>query len=361
MNPEVPKKAPKPRAVLSGTRELLNTLFVMTPNAYVRLESDNVRVEADKQLLVQAPLHHLGAIVLFGPNLVSPALISRCAEEGRAITFLDANGRYHARVVGRTTGNVLLRQAQQQASADVSQAVRIARNMVAGKMQNERAALLRAGRSVKAPEVASALRQGAERVGALLAELPSLSSMDAIRGHEGQSANVYFALFDSMITAQRTDFKFNGRNRRPPRDRVNALISFLYAMLANDCTSALEGVGLDPQFGYLHVLRPGRPSLALDLMEEFRTPCCDRLALTLINRKELAPDAFDIRPGESAMLNDTGRKQVVVAYQKRKQLEVEHPFLKQRAPLGLFPHLQARVLARHLRGDLADYVPFTPR
>jgi len=198
-------------------------------------------------------------------------------------------------------------------------------------------------------------------VGIMLTALQGLSSLDDIRGHEGHAANVYFGLFDRMILAQRTHFKFNGRNRRPPRDRVNALISFLYALLATDCTSAVEGVGLDPQFGFLHAIRSGRPALALDLMEEFRTPLCDRLALRLINRRELGPDAFDVRPGESVMLNDAGRKAVLVAYQKRKQTEIPHPLLKADAPLGLFPHLQARILARHLRGDVETYVPFVPR
>jgi CRISPR-associated protein Cas1 len=349
------------RGVMTGTRELLNTLFVMTPGSYVRLETDTVCVEADGALLVRAPLHHLGGIVVFGANMVTPPLLMRCAEEGRCVTFLDHNGRFRARMVGHTTGNVLLRDAQQAALRKMERASGIARAMVAGKMHNERAALLRAARETRNEESADALRRGADQIGLGLVGLPEAETLDAIRGCEGQSANVYFDLFDHMILAQRTHFGFGGRSRRPPRDRVNALISFLYALLSNDCTAALEGVGLDPQFGYLHVIRPGRPALALDLMEEFRTPMCDRLALGLINRREIGPDAFEERTGGAVMLNEKGRKQVIVAYQKRKQTEVEHPLLKQEAPLGLFPHLQARVLARHLRGDIPAYVPFVPR
>jgi CRISPR-associated protein Cas1 len=349
------------RGVLAGTRELLNTLFVMTPGAYVRLDTENVRVEVEGKAVTQVPLHHLGGIVVFGANLVTPNLLIRCAEEGRSVTFLDANGRYRARMVGQTTGNVLLRKAQQDGCREGDKCAGVARAMVAGKLQNERAALLRAARETKSPEDSEKLRTGADLVGVLIQSLPGIRSLDDLRGREGQAANIYFDLFDRMILAQRTHFGFHARTRRPPRDRVNALLSFLYALLATDCTSALEGVGLDPQFGYLHAIRPGRPALTLDLMEEFRTPLCDRLALSLINRREIGPDAFDVRPGESVLLNDAGRKAVIVAYQKRKKMEVEHPVLNQSAPLGLFPHLQARILARHLRGDVPAYAPFVPR
>ncbi len=349
------------QGVLAGTRELLNTLFVMSPNSYIRLETENVRVEADGKVLMQTPLHHLGSIVLFGANLITPPLLMKCAEEGRTVTFLDANGRYRARLSGQTTGNVLLRKAQQDAYRDPERTAGIARAMVAGKMQNERAALLRAARETKSEEDSVMLKTGAEQIGILILGLPGAKTLDDIRGHEGQAANLYFDLFDRMILAQRTHFGFHARSRRPPRDRVNAILSFLYALLANDCTGALEGVGLDPQFGYLHSIRPGRPALTLDLMEEFRTPLCDRLALTLINRKEIGPDAFDVRPGESVLLNDAGRKLVIRAYQERKKTEVEHPVLDQSAPLGLFPHLQARILARHLRGDIPAYAPFVPK
>ena len=345
----------------AGTRELLNTLFVMTPGAYVRLENETVRVDIDGDTRVRVPLHHLGSIVTFGALAVSPGLMMRCADEGRAITFLDMSGRFRCRVVGRTTGNVLLRAAQHAAMIEAVQCAAIARALVAGKLHSERGVMLRGAREAMDTAGAERLRAGAEQIARLLEALPAAEHLDEIRGYEGQAAAVYFAAFDAMISSQRTDFRFDTRSRRPPRDRLNALLSYLYALLANDVTSALEGVGLDPQFGYLHAPRPGRPALALDLMEEFRAPFCDRLALTLVNRKTLTAGDFDERPGGAVLLGEDGRKKVVGAYQQRKQRDVQHPFLKQSAPAGLFPHLQARILARHLRGDTDMYVPFVAR
>jgi len=205
------------------------------------------------------------------------------------------------------------------------------------------------------------LSEAAKLLAEYLSELQFARNLDEIRGYEGQATAGYFAVFDQMILTQRTHFKFSERNRRPPRDRMNALLSFLYAMLVNDCVAAAEGVGLDPQMGYLHAIRSGRPALGLDLMEEFRSVVADRLALNLVNRQQIKPEHFDIRPGDAVMLNDEGRKLVLTAYQKRKQKEVEHPLCKTKTPLGLIPHLQARILARHLRGDLTDYLPYYPR
>jgi CRISPR-associated protein Cas1 len=236
----------------------------------------------------------------------------------------------------------------------------ISRAFVAGKLRNQRQILGRAVREAKESERAERLRSALDGIGALLVSLSEQESIDAVRGVEGQAAAIYFETFGDLLTVSTEEFAF--RTRRPPRDRVNAVLSFLYALLSSDCAAACEGVSLDPQFGFLHALRPGRSSLALDLMEEFRPVLADRLALTLINRRQLRPEHFDERTdaGESVLLTAEGRRAVLTAYQERKQEETIHPLLKDKAPLGLLPHLQARLLARHLRGDLAAYMPFTP-
>ena len=345
---------------MAMTRELLNTLFVMTPDAYVRLDHDALKVEAGGVKLAQVPLHHLGSVMLFGNAMISTQAMHRCAQEGRAINLMDYGGRFKARVVGPVCGNVLLRQAQYEAFRDDERAVAIARAIVAGKIKNSYQSVMRAAREAKSEGDAEALRTCGKGLGALLESLPLQKATDNVRGVEGQAAALYFEVFGLMITSGPDEFSFRLRTRRPPRDRVNALLSFLYALLTADCTAACEGVGLDPQFGFLHVLRPGRPALALDLMEEFRPLLADRLALTLINRKQVRPEHFEAREkaGESVLLTEAGRKIVLGAYQTRKQEEVPHPLLKEKAPLGLLPHLQARLLARHLRGDLESYPPF---
>lgn len=343
------------------SRELLNTLFVMTQGAYVHLEGDTAKVEAEGKTILQTPLHHLGAIITFGNVMMSPQLMHKCAAEGRTIAFLSATGRFLARVVGPVSGNVLLREAQYSAYVYADRCARIARSIVAGKIHNMGSVLRRGARETSNADAQAVLSSANERLSNHLQDLRSASNIDGIRGYEGQASADYFAAFDAMILAQKTDFRFASRNRRPPRDRVNALLSFLYALLNNDCIAAAEGVGLDPQIGYLHALRSGRPALALDLMEEFRPVLADRLALSLINRRQIKPEHFDVRPGQSVLLNEEGRKLVITAYQKRKQTEVSHPMLKISTPLGLVPHLQARILARHLRGDLPDYFPYYPR
>lgn len=347
--------------------EFLNTLFVLTEGAYVHLDGETVRVESQGTKLKQVPLHTLGSIVVFGLVSISPYLMRRCAEDGRAISYMDINGRFLARVVGRETGNVLLRKAQFVAHSNHQSSCDIARSIVAGKLQNSRGVLARAVRDnrdmtdgSRSDDRSTRLQTSLDEIAILLKQLPVAASLDTIRGIEGNAAANYFEAFDSMILQQRTDFRFDGRSRRPPRDRVNALLSFLYALLANDCRAAVEAVGLDSQIGFLHALRPGRQALAMDLMEEFRAPIADRLALTLINRKQVNGEDFKVRPGDSVLLTEDGRKKVIVAYQKRKQTLVTHPCLKSKIPLGLIPHLQARILARHIRGDLNDYTPYLP-
>lgn len=339
-------------------KTLLNTLYVQTQGACLRLDHDTLKVLVEGQTRLQAPLHHLGAIVLFGEVMVTGALIARCAQDGRNIVWLSRSGRYHGRLEGPVSGNVLLRRAQHQTLAEIEPTLAIARNFVAGKIKNLRSSVLRSAREANSSQDEASLRTAADLLAAVLKHLPAAVDLDTLRGLEGEAAHQYFSAFGQMILADREVFLFSGRNRRPPRDRVNALLSFLYALLLNDCVAAAQGVGLDPQVGFLHALRSGRPALGLDLMEEFRPVLADRLALTLINRRQLTAKDFDEKPGGAVLLNDSGRKTVVVAYQERKQEEVTHAVAEQKIPLGLAPHIQARLLARHLRGDLPAYPPF---
>lgn len=338
-------------------KQLLNTLYVMTQGAYLTLDHETVKVEVEGKTQLQVPLHHLGAIFTIGNVMMSPFLMHRCTENGKAIVFLDMNGRFLARVVGKTTGNVLLRQAQYEAARDTQKAASIAKNIVAAKLQNSRQILLRGARETENHETETRLRQAATTLSDTLIHLKKSSNIDETRGFEGISANAYFQVFDTMVKENREIFMMNGRTRRPPKDLMNALLSFLYTLLLNDCVSAVEGVGLDPQMGFLHALRPGRPSLGLDLMEELRSVLADRLALTLINLKQLTKKDFEEREGGAVYLNEGGRKTVVVAYQKRKQDEFTHSLLEEKVPFGLVPHIQARLLARHLRGDMEEYIP----
>ncbi len=338
-------------------KQLLNTLYVMTQGAYLTLDHETLKAEVDGKVQLQVPLHHLGSIVTMGNVMISPFLLGRCADDGRSVAILDRNGQFKCRMVGKTSGNVLLRQAQYEFVRDDEKAKEIARNIVAGKVKNSREVVMRAAR--ESDQEAESLYRAADRLAGALARLKDADDIDAIRGFEGESANVYFQVFDLMVKPDaRESFKMNGRNRRPPLDRVNGLLSFLYTLLLHDCVSAAEGIGLDSQMGFLHALRPGRPALGLDLMEEFRCLLADRLALTLINRKQITAKDFEVRPGGATYLNDEGRKTVVVAYQKRKQEDLHHSVVDEQVPFGLLPHVQARLLARHLRGDLEEYTPF---
>lgn len=341
--------------------ELLNVLYVQTQGAVLHLEHDTVRVSVEGETKLRVPLLRLGGIVVFGQVTLTPFLIQRCAEDGRNLVWLSRSGRFKARVEGPQRGNVLLRRAQHLALSDDTKTTAIARQIVAGKLQNSRQVLLRAARENDHPPHAEALTREAERMASILVRLRTIHGLDEIRGAEGEAARAYFGVFGYMVTRDRERFAPDGRSRRPPRDRVNALISFLYALVRGECAAALEGVGLDPQVGFLHALRPGRPALALDLMEEFRPLLADRLALTLINRRQLSDGDFEALPGGAVSLTEDGRRSVIVAYQKRKEETITHQLLRQRIPLGLVPHIQARLLARHLRGDLRDYLPFLMR
>lgn len=340
---------------------LLNTLYVTTPLSYLHLDNDTVRVDVERETRLRVPLHHLGGIVIFGNVMVSPALMHRLADNGQSLVLLDGNGRFKARLEGPISGNILLRQAQHAKAGDASFSLDVARACVAGKIRNCRQLLLRGAREAKYESDVQGLTRGADDLAAALRALPNANDLDALRGVEGEAARQYFARLNLLVRADvRQDFAMDGRSRRPPRDRMNALLSFLYAMLMNDCRSALEAVGLDPQLGFLHAVRPGRAALALDLMEEFRHQA-DRLALTLVNRGQIQASDFTLHEGGGVTLAEKGRKAVVVAWQERKQETLSHPLLEQPVALGLLPQLQARFLARTLRDDMETYLPFLLR
>jgi CRISPR-associated protein Cas1 len=338
--------------------QLLNTLFVTTPDSYVHLENDTVRLEIEQETRLRVPLHHLGAVVCFGNIRISLPLMHRLADDGIALVLLDDHGRFKARLEGAVSGNVLLRRAQHQRSMDQAFTVEVARNCIAGKIRNCRQVLLRGARESKSDEDSSALSRAANDLAAALRTLPGTTSLDALRGIEGEAARQYFSGLNLLVRPDaRCIFRMDGRTRRPPRDRMNALLSFIYALLMNDCRSAVEATGLDPQVGFLHVLRPGRAALALDLIEEFRF-LADRLALTLINRQQVAEKDFIAREGGAVLLSGDARKTVLVAYQERKQETLTHPLLTDAVTVGLLPHIQARLLARTIRGDTDTYIPF---
>lgn len=338
------------------TTELLNTLYIQTQGVYLRLESDTLRIQHEDVTLRHVPLHHLGGLALFGNVLVSPFLLHRCAEDGLEVTWFSESGRFQGRLAGPVSGNVLLRRAQYRALENPSTCLYLAARFVEGKLKNARLVLQRAVRERGETE---ALNQALFEHEAALRQLAQARTVDEVRGLEGQAASAYFAAFGDLLLSG--EFRFEGRHKRPPRDPVNALLGFVYALLTTQCTAALEGVGLDPQVGFLHALRPGRNALALDLLEEFRAWWADRLVLSLLNRKQLSPQHFEERCGGAVLLNEEGRKAVIVAFQGRRQETVQHPFFKEPVPIGLLPHIQARLLARYLRGDLPEYPPFVGR
>ena len=339
--------------------ELLNTLYVTTRGSYLRLDHDTVRIEVNRELAAQVPLIRLQSIVLFGDIMITPALIERCAQDGRSIAYFTEHGRFAARIEGPVSGNVLLRRAQHLALSEPERRASIARAMLAGKIRNCRAVLLRAARDARDREERPRLIAAADAQRLVLERLPDRQQIDLLMGDEGDAAKSYFGAFATMVSSPlRDDFGLWERSRRPPRDRMNALLSFLYTLLRFDCVAGLEGIGLDPQIGFLHALRPGRPALALDLMEELRPVLADRLALTIVNRRQLGAEQFEPSPGDAWLLTEEGRRTVITAYQERKQEEIHHRVLGKNVQIGLVPHIQARLLARHLRNDLADYPPF---
>ncbi len=340
-------------------KKLLNTLYVTTENASLRKDGENLVAEVEGTERARVPLHMLASVALFGSIFISPALMAACASAGITIVMLDRNGRFQARVEGAVTGNVLLRRAQYRASDRPEE---IVRSIVIGKVANQRSVLMRSLRDYGqdySGEARDAISFVTERLARILRRIElSDDTLDRLRGSEGEAANLYFSVFDHLIRSPDVEMRWTGRSRRPPLDPVNALLSFLYTLLTHDCRSACESVGLDPAVGFLHRDRPGRPSLALDLMEEMRPILADRLALSLINRRQLRAKDFETRDGGAVMMSDEARKVVLTAWQERKKDERLHPFLEEKAPLGLTPYLQAQMLARHLRGDLDAYPPW---
>lgn len=342
-------------------RRHLNTIYVTTENAWLKKDRENIVVEVEGAERGRVPMHLLEGVVCFGHVGASPALMAGCAERGIALSFLSPNGKFMARVEGPRTGNVLLRRTQHRAADNPGTAVAIVRGIVTAKAANQRTVLRRALRDHGdrlVPERHAQMIAAERHLDDTSRRAAGCTDINILRGHEGDAAACYFGVFDAMVQGNRSLFSFNGRSRRPPLDRVNALLSFLYAMLGHDCRSALETVGLDPQVGFLHADKPGRASLALDLMEELRPVLADRLALTLINRAQLGADDFAVDAGGAVALTDAGRKTVLVAWQDRKKRELRHPFLMETIPMGLVPHVQAQLLSRHLRGDLDGYPPF---
>lgn len=341
-------------------KKYLNSLFVTTQGAYLSKEGETVVVSVDKEIKLQVPIHTLGGIVCFGQVAMSPYLMGFCAEHNVAVSFLTEYGNFLANVQGEVSGNVLLRREQYRRADDLSFCAAISKNILTAKIANCRAVLQRALRDHSEKINSRGIETASKRLSYSLEQIERTADLDGLRGVEGESASTYFSVFDHLILAQKEDFSFRERNRRPPQDNVNCLLSFLYTLLMHDVRSALECVGLDSCVGFLHRDRPGRPGLALDIMEEFRPFLADRLVLSLINREQVNKKGFVKSETGAVFMDDQTRKAVLVAYQKRKQEEIMHPYIKETMPVGLLFYIQALLLARYLRGDLDGYPAFLP-
>ncbi|MBI2094702.1 MAG: type I-C CRISPR-associated endonuclease Cas1 [Candidatus Omnitrophica bacterium] len=339
----------------------LNTIYVTTQNSYLHKDGETVVVKADDEIKLRLPIHTIKGIVCFGQVSCSPYLMGFCAENDVSISFLTDYGRFLAKVEGPVSGNVLLRRRQYRLADDQAFSAKMAQYFLAGKIANARTSFLRVMRDHPEKGVAGTLQSAATRLGSCMEKLKTVSDLEILRGIEGEAAQTYFTVFNELVFAQKDEFMFKDRNRRPPLDRVNCLLSFFYTLVMHDTRSALESVGLDPAVGFLHRDRPGRPSLALDLMEEFRVFLADRIVLSLINLKQITGSQFKRSESGAFTMNDEARKTVLTAYQERKQEEIVHPFLGEKVTVGLLFHLQALLLARFLRGDLDAYPPFVWR
>lgn len=339
-------------------KQLLNTLFVTSEDIYLSLEGENVLANRDKEVVARYPLHTLQSIVSFSYPGASPALMGKCAQYGIGLAFCSPRGRFLARVCGESSGNVLLRREQYRIADDPARCCQIARTMIFGKLSNGAASIQRTLRDHALRVQDCGLEDAVSGIRQMLPQILTAADPDTLRGLEGVAATAYFGVFDHMLLNRKEDFFFHGRNRRPPLDRVNAMLSFAYSLLAHDCASALESVGLDSYVGFLHRDRPGRQSLALDLMEELRPCMADRFVLTLVNNRMIRPEDFQVQDSGAVLLTDDGRRKFLKTWQERKRDTLTHPYLGEKLSWGMIPYVQALLLARFLRGDLDAYPPF---
>lgn len=339
-------------------RKLLNTLYVTSEDSYLSLDGENVVVSDKDCEIGRLPLHNLEGIVSFGYRGTSPALMGACAERNISLCYLSPQGKFLARVSGKIKGNVILREQQYKSFLDNEKSLEIAKNCIIGKIYNARWVLERATRDHGLQVNVEKLKMSSEKLKSSLAYVRDCQSKEQLRGFEGEAAQIYFGVFDELILQQKKDFLFNGRTKRPPLDNVNALLSFVYTLLTNTITSALEIVGLDPYVGCLHTERPGRVSLSLDLIEELRPVLADRFVLSLINKKVVNKKGFEKKENGAVIMDDKTRKLVLVEWQSKKKETLTHPFLKEKVEWGMIPYVQAMLLARYLRGDLDGYPPF---
>ena len=339
-------------------KQLLNTLFVTSEDMYLSLEGENVLANRDKEVVARYPLHTLQSIVSFSYPGASPALMGKCAQYGIGLAFCSPRGRFLARVCGESSGNVLLRREQYRIADDPARCCQIARTMIFGKLSNGAASIQRTLRDHALRVQDCGLEDATSDIRQMLPQILAAADPDTLRGLEGVAATAYFGVFDHMLLNRKEDFFFHGRNRRPPLDRVNAMLSFAYSLLAHDCASALESVGLDSYVGFLHRDRPGRQSLALDLMEELRPCMADRFVLTLVNNRMIRPEDFQVQDSGAVLLTDDGRRKFLKTWQERKRDTLTHPYLGEKLSWGMIPYVQALLLARFLRGDLDAYPPF---
>lgn len=339
-------------------KKLMNTVYVNNPDRYLSLDGENLVISCDKNEIGRVPLHNIERIMTFGYTGASPALMGKCAEDGIELVFMKQSGRFLARIEGSVSGNVFLRREQYRIADDPERSLSVAKYMITAKLYNSRWSLERAARD-HAPKIdVESFKKKSSFLNEASKSALSAADIDSLRGIEGEGASVYFSAFDDMILQQKEDFYFRGRSKRPPLDNVNAMLSFAYSLETGMCSSALEAVGLDPYVGFMHTDRPGRRSLALDLVEEFRAPMCDRFVLSLINKRIITDSDFFKREDGAVMLTESGRKSFLGAWQKKKYDEITHPFLGEKVEWGMIPYVQAMLLARYIRGDLDCYPPF---
>lgn len=339
-------------------KHLLNTLYVTASDRYLSLDGENVVIRSEDEEIGRVPLHNLEAIVTFGYQGASPALMGACVQRNIDLSFLSPNGRFLARVSGEVRGNVTLRKQQYRLSESEGEAIRVARNCIIGKVFNARWVLERAARDYPMRLDSNKLKEKSSFMAESLRKIKTCEREGELRGLEGEAASVYFSVLDDLILQQKDLFYFRGRNKRPPLDRVNAMLSFAYTLLAGMCGAALETVGLDPYVGFLHVDRPGRMSLALDMMEELRSVMADRFVLTLINKRIISGDAFSLKENGAVIMDDEARKLFLSQWQMKKKETITHPFLNEKIEWGMVPYVQAILLSRYIRGDLDEYPPF---